>query len=241
MKKTIVSHSEWVEARKALLFKEKIFTRLRDELSQQRRDLPWEKVDSNYVFDGPDGAISLSDLFDGRSQLIIYHFMYGPDWVVGCKSCSFLADHFNPAIVHLNHRDVSFVAVSRAPLDILERFKQRMGWDFSWVSSERNDFNRDYNVSFSEEEVERGDAYYNYRNKGFPSTEAPGASVFFKDEDGSIYHTYSVYERGLDMFITAYHYLDIVPKGRNENDLSYSMEWLRLHDKYDNQEEAPCH
>ena len=241
MKNTVVSHSEWIEARKALLDKEKGFTRLRDQLSHQRRELPWEQLDKDYSFEGPDGQVTLSDLFDGRSQLIIYHFMYGPDWEAGCKSCSFLADHFNPAIVHLNHRDVTFVAVSRAPLNILEKFKQRMGWDFPWVSSLNNDFNQDYHVSFTEEEVESGNAYYNYRNKGFPSTEAPGASVFYKDKDGSIYHTYSVYERGLDMFITAYHYLDIVPKGRDEKDLSYTMEWLRLHDEYDDQEGTACH
>lgn len=232
MNKHIVSHTEWVEARKALLASEKEFTKLRDQLSRQRRDLPWERVDTDYVFDGPKGMTTLADLFDGRSQLIVYHFMFGPDWDAGCKSCSFLADHFNPAVVHLNHRDVSFVAVSRAPQPILERFRRRMGWDFVWVSSFNNDFNRDYDVSFTQDEVERGDTYYNYRKKGFPSTEAPGASVFFKDEDGSIYHTYSVYERGLDMFITAYHYLDIVPKGRDEGDLSYTMDWLKLHDEY---------
>ena len=234
MKKNVVSHSEWIEARKAFLVKEKEFTKMRDQISQLRRDLPWEKVEKDYEFEGPNGASRLSDLFQGRNQLIIYHFMLGPDWDAGCKSCSFIADHFNPAIVHLNQRDVSMVAVSRAPLNVLEQYKKRMGWDFLWVSSFKNDFNQDYNVSFSEEEVERGDAYYNYKEKGFPSTEAPGASVFYKDKDGTIYHTYSVYERGLDMFITAYHYLDIVPKGRNESDLSYTMEWLKRHDEYDN-------
>lgn len=234
MKKNVVSHSEWIEARKAFLVKEKEFTKMRDQISQLRRDLPWEKVEKDYEFEGPNGASRLSDLFQGRNQLIIYHFMLGPDWDAGCKSCSFIADHFNPAIVHLNQRDVSMVAVSRAPMKVLEQYKKRMGWDFLWVSSFKNDFNQDYNVSFSEEEVERGDAYYNYKEKGFPSTEAPGASVFYKDKDGTIYHTYSVYERGLDMFITAYHYLDIVPKGRNESDLSYTMEWLKRHDEYDN-------
>ncbi|MEE8288533.1 MAG: thioredoxin family protein [Nitrosomonadaceae bacterium] len=234
MKKNVVSHSEWIEARKAFLVKEKEFTKMRDQISQLRRELPWEKVEKDYEFEGPNGASRLSDLFQGRNQLIIYHFMLGPDWDAGCKSCSFIADHFNPAIVHLNQRDVSMVAVSRAPMKVLEQYKKRMGWDFLWVSSFKNDFNQDYNVSFSEEEVERGDAYYNYKEKGFPSTEAPGASVFYKDKDGTIYHTYSVYERGLDMFITAYHYLDIVPKGRNESDLSYTMEWLKRHDEYDN-------
>jgi predicted dithiol-disulfide oxidoreductase (DUF899 family) len=233
MKNKIVSHSEWVKARKDFLVKEKEFTKRRDEISQKRRDLPWEKVDKEYVFDGPKGATTLADLFDGKSQLIVYHFMYGPDWEAGCKSCSFLADHFNPATIHLKQRDVSMVAVSRAPLNVLEQFKKRMGWDFVWVSSFNNDFNRDYDVYFSDEEIQKGDAYYNYKKQGFPSTEAPGASVFYKDADGTIYHTYSVYQRGLDMFITAYHYLDIVPKGRDEAALSYTMEWLRLHDEYD--------
>ena len=229
----VVSHEKWIKARKEFLDKEKEFTRLRDELSRERRQLPWEKVEKGYLFDGPNGKESLADLFKDRSQLIIYHFMYGPDWEAGCKSCSFLADHFNPAVVHLNNRDVSFVVVSRAPLHILEDYKKRMGWDFPWVSSYENDFNQDYNVSFTEEEIKRGDAYYNYREKGYPSTEAPGASVFNKGRDGTVYHTYSVFERGLDMFITAYHYLDIVPKGRDEENLSFTMEWLRRHDEYD--------
>lgn len=233
MRHEVVSHSEWIAARKALLDREKEFTRLRDELSRQRRALPWERVDKDYVFDGPDGATTLSDLFDERSQLIVYHFMYGPDWDTGCKSCSFLADHFDPAVVHLRQRDVSMVAVSRAPLKVLNAYKKRMGWGFLWVSSLNNDFNRDYHVSFTQEELERGDAYYNYRNGGFPSAEAPGASVFYKDGDGTLYHTYSVYARGLDMFITAYHYLDLVPKGRDEDGLSFTMEWLRRHDEYD--------
>lgn len=229
----VVSREEWLFARKAFLEKEKAFTRQRDQLSQERQTLPWVILEKDYVFDTPDGQKTLADLFDGRRQLLVYHFMFGPDWDEGCKSCSFIADHFNPAIVHLNQRDVSMVAVSRAPLAKLEQYKQRMGWDFFWVSSLRNDFNQDYHVSFSEEEIERGDAYYNYENKGFSSTEAPGASVFYKDKDGTIYHTYSVYERGLDMFITAYHYLDIVPKGRDEGQLEYTMEWLRRHDEYD--------
>ena len=228
----VVSHDEWVETRKALLAKEKEFTRARDRLSKSRRELPWEKVDKKYVFDGPSGKQTLSDLFDGRSQLIVYHFMYGPGWDEGCPSCSFIADHFNPAIVHLNHRDVTMVAVSKAPLKELEGFKKRMGWSFKWVSSFENDFNRDYHVSFTEEETDAGKAYYNYEYMKFPSTEAPGASVFYKDEKGDIFHTYSVYERGLDMFIGAYHYLDIVPKGRDEDGLAFTMEWVRLHDEY---------
>ena len=159
--------------------------------------------------------------------------MLGPGWEQGCKSCSFLADHFNPAIVHLNHRDVTMMAVSRAPMTEIEAFRKRMGWTFKWVSSFNNDFNRDYNVSFSPEEVESGRAVYNYTNKGFPSTEAPGISVFVKDTTGALFHTYSSYERGLDMFIAAYQYLDMVPMGRDEDHLSYSMEWVRHHDKYE--------
>ncbi|MDX1431756.1 MAG: thioredoxin family protein [Gammaproteobacteria bacterium] len=233
MKHRILPHDEWREARKALLVKEKEFTRLRDQLSRERRELPWEQVDTDYEFDGPNGVTRLSELFDGRSQLIVYHFMYGPDWDAGCPSCSYLADHFDPAIVHLEHRDISMVAVSRAPWPVLEEYRKRMGWSFLWVSSANNTFNRDYDVSFTEEEIARGDAYYNYANKGFPSTEAPGVSVFYKDDDGTIYHTYSVYERGLDMFITAYHYMDLVPKGRDEDGLSFTMEWLRRHDEYE--------
>lgn len=228
----VVSHEDWIEARKNFLSKEKEFTRLRDELSQERRELPWEKVATDYVFDGPDGKESLSDLFDGRSQLIVYHFMYGPDWDEGCKSCSFLADHLNPAIVHLSHRDVSMAVVSKAPLPILEAFRKRMDWTFKWVSSFDNDFNSDYHVSFTQEQVDSGSVYYNYKEQGFPMTEAPGASVFYKDSNGDIFHTYSVYQRGLDMFLTAYHYLDLVPNGRDEGGLSYTMEWLRHHDKY---------
>jgi predicted dithiol-disulfide oxidoreductase (DUF899 family) len=230
--RNVVSHSDWVEARKQLLELEKEFTRRRDELTRKRQALPWERVDKTYSFSGPDGKVTLSDLFDGRNQLIVYHFMYGPDWEAGCKSCSFLADHFNPAIVHLNQRDVTFVAVSRAPLATFEPFKKRMGWTFPWFSSHESDFNSDYNVSFTQAEIDRGEVYYNYERGSFGSTEAPGASVFYKNGNGDVFHTYSVYQRGLDMFITAYHYLDIVPKGRDEADLPYTMSWLRLHDEY---------
>ncbi|HSM42012.1 MAG TPA: thioredoxin family protein [Afifellaceae bacterium] len=229
----VLPHNQWVEARKTLLEKEKAFTRARDELTKDRLALPWEKVDKTYTFNGPDGQETLSDLFDGRHQLIVYHFMYGPGWEEGCKSCSFLADHFDPAIVLLNARDVSMVAVSRAPFEEFEPYRKRMGWRFKWLSSNGTDFNEDYHVSFSQDEIDGNKAYYNYKVRGFPSTEAPGASVFYKDDTGDIYHTYSVYERGLDMFIAAYHYLDIVPKGRNEEGLSFTMEWLRRHDEYD--------
>ena len=174
----IVTHEKWIEARQELLAKEKEFTRLRDALTELRQSLPWERVEKQYVFDGPQGEQTLSDLFEGCSQLIVYHFMYGPDWDAGCKSCSYLADHFNPAVVHLRQRDVSFAAVSKAPLAVLEDFKKRMGWAFKWVSSAETDFSRDYHVSFTQEEIDNGEAYYNYKTQGFHSTEAPGASVF---------------------------------------------------------------
>lgn len=228
----VLPHDKWIEARKALLEREKEFTRRRDEISRARRELPWEKVDKTYVFDGPEGKQTLSDLFAGKSQLIVYHFMLGPGWDEGCKSCSFLADHFEPAVIHLKQRDVTMLAVSRAPLAEIEAFRKRMGWGFRWVSSYGNDFNQDFHVSFSQDELDNGEAYYNYRRTRYPSTEAPGASVFYQDREGEIFHTYSTFGRGLDMFISAYHYLDIVPKGRDEEDLSFTMEWLRLHDQY---------
>jgi predicted dithiol-disulfide oxidoreductase (DUF899 family) len=228
----IVSREEWVAARKVYLAKEKEFTRARDALSAQRRDLPWVKVDKEYVFEGPGGGESLSDLFDGRDQLIVYHFMFGPDWEEGCPSCSYLADHFDGAITHLNQRDVTLVAASRAPLKTLEGYKARMGWRFKWVSSLGSDFNRDYHVSFDADEMEKGEVYYNYQRARFPSTEAPGLSVFAKDGNGDLFHTYSAYGRGLDILIGAYNWLDLVPKGRDEDDLSFSMEWVRRHDRY---------
>ena len=232
MPNAIVDHATWIAERKALLAKEKAFTRARDDLTAARQALPCEKVEKRYVFDTADGGKTLAELFDGRSQLIVYHFMYGPDWQEGCKSCSFLADHFDPAVVHLNQRDVTFVAASRAPLETLQNFRARMGWTFPWVSSMGSDFNRDYQVSFTPRELDSGTAVYNYAPQGFPSPEAPGASVFARGDDGTVYHTYSVYQRGLDMFITAYHWLDIVPRGRDEAGLNYTMEWLRLHDSY---------
>ncbi len=180
----VVSHEDWIEARKSFLSKEKEFTRLRDELSKERRELPWEKVASDYLFDGPDGKESLSDLFDGRSQLIVYHFMYGPDWDEGCKSCSFLADHLNPAVVHLNQRDVSLAVVSKAPLPIVDAFRKRMGWTFKWVSSIDTDFNRDYHVSFTQEEIDRGSVYYNYTQQRFPMTEAPRRERVLQRQQG---------------------------------------------------------
>jgi len=228
----VVSHDEWVSARKELLAKEKELSRLRDELSRRRRELPWEKVEKEYVFEGPAGKATLADLFEGRSQLIVYHFMFDPEWEEGCKSCSFLADHYDPAIVHLNQRDVTMVTVSRAPLEKLQVFQKRMGWRFKWVSSLGSDFNWDYQASFTPEDVERQQTYYNYQVGAFPATEGPGISAFHKDASGQVFHTYSSYARGLDMFIGAYHLLDIVAKGRDEERLTYGMEWVRHHDKY---------
>jgi len=228
----VVSHEEWIEARKTLLAKEKEFTHLREELSAARRDMPWERVVENYVFVGPSGQETLSDLFEGRDQLIVYHFMFGPDWEEGCKSCSFMADHFNPAIIHLNQRNVTMVAASNAPLSKLEDFKKRMGWSFKWLSSLGSTFNQDYRVSFSQEAIDSGPVHYNYQDQNFPMTEAPGISVFAKGEDGDIFHTYSTYARGLDPMLTTYQYLDLVPKGRDEAGLPFSMAWIKLHDKY---------
>jgi predicted dithiol-disulfide oxidoreductase (DUF899 family) len=228
----VVSSREWIASRKELLRKEKEFTRLRDELSLQRRELPWEKVEKEYVFDGPNGKVSLADLFGGRSQLIVYHFMLGPGWEAGCPSCSYLADHFGGSLVHLANRDVTLAVVSRAPIDQIEAFKKRMGWQFKWVSSFGTDFNRDYHVSFTKEEMAKGKVEYNYEAVEFPSEEAPGASVFYKNEAGEIFHTYSTYARGLDILVGAYNFLDLAPKGRDEDGLAFTMAWVRHHDRY---------
>jgi predicted dithiol-disulfide oxidoreductase (DUF899 family) len=228
----IVTPEQWVEARRQLLAKEKEFTRLRDQLSQTRRDLPWARVTKPYVFDGPEGKQTLSQLFDGRSQLVVYHFMFGPDWEVGCKSCSFWADNFNGIVPHLNQRDVTFVAISRAPLSKLQAFAKRLGWSFKWLSSFASDFNYDYNVSFTPEDLAGGRATHNYAVNKMNMSDLPGISVFFKDTDGNVFHTYSCYARGLDMLNTAYHYLDLVPKGRDEAGLAHTMAWVRLRDQY---------
>jgi predicted dithiol-disulfide oxidoreductase (DUF899 family) len=232
MQHQVVSQEEWLASRKALLSKEKEFTRLRDRLSAERRELPWVKVDKEYVFDGPDGKATLADLFDGRSQLIVYHFMFGPGWEQGCPSCSFVSDHIDGANRHLPQRDVTLVAVSRATLPEIEAFRRRMGWSFKWVSSYGNDFNQDYHVSFTPDEMARGEVYYNYGMEEFPSEEAPGVSVFYKDPGGAVFHTYSAYARGLDLLIGAYNYLDLAPKGRDEADLPWTMAWVRHHDRY---------
>jgi predicted dithiol-disulfide oxidoreductase (DUF899 family) len=229
----VVSREKWIEARREHLTREKEFTRLRDQLSAERRNLPWVKVDKPYVFDGPKGPESLADLFEGRQQLIVQHFMFDPSWDEGCKSCSFWVDNFDGIGVHLAHRDVTFVLVSRAPLATLEAYRARMGWHIKWVSSFHTDFNSDYHVSFTDEERAAGQVYYNYATGSFPAPEGPGVSVFYRDHDGTVYHTYSTYSRGLDMLNGAYHLLDLVPKGRDEKGLSYTMEWLQRHDQYE--------
>jgi predicted dithiol-disulfide oxidoreductase (DUF899 family) len=228
-----VSHSEWVEARKQFLEKEKEFTRLRDELSCRRRELPWERVEKNYSFEGPRGKETLHDLFDNRGQLIVYHFMFGPGWSEGCPSCSYLADHFDGMTMHLAHRDVTLAVVSRAPYAQIAAFKKRMGWGFHWVSSFGSDFNYDFHVSESEKEKAAGMAEYNYTSMKFPSEELPGASVFARDGAGEIFHTYSTYARGLDILVGTYNFLDLAPKGRDEDGLKHTMAWVRHHDKYD--------
>jgi predicted dithiol-disulfide oxidoreductase (DUF899 family) len=227
----IVSEKEWTVARKDLLTREKDFTRLRDELSRHRRELPWVRVEKAYVFEGPKGKEKLGDLFHGRSQLIVYHFMLGPGWEEGCKSCSYLADHFDGPNWHLPHRDVSFVVVSRAPLSEIEAYRKRMGWRFEWVSSNENDFNFDYHVSFTKTEEEQNKSYYNYEEGEFINDELPGLSVFYRDQAGQVYHTYSTYGRGLDLLVGTYNLLDLVPKGRDENRES-TMDWVRRHDEY---------
>jgi predicted dithiol-disulfide oxidoreductase (DUF899 family) len=228
----VVSRNQWIEARKALLAKEKEFTRLRDELSRERRELPWVRVDKEYVFEGANGKTTLAELFAGRGQLIVYHFMFDPSWDEGCPSCSFWADNFNGIVVHLNQRDVSLAAISRAPFAQFAPFRKRMGWSFEWVSSFGTDFNTDYHVSFTPEELAQGEVLYNYAPRKTSMSELPGISVFCKAPDGAIFHTYSCYARGLDMLNVAYHYLDLVPKGRDEAGLSRPMAWVRYHDSY---------
>jgi len=230
----IVPRSEWLDARMRHLEKEKEFTRLRDQLSAGRRELPWVRIDKDYVFQGASGALSLADIFDGRSQLIVYHFMFDPDWESGCRSCSFWADNFNGIGVHLNQRDVTFAAISRAPLAKLQAYAQRLGWSFPWFSSFGSDFNFDFGVSFSAQDLARGWVTYNYERRDTNMTELPGISVFSRDESGAVYHTYSCYSRGLDMLNGAYHHLDLAPKGRDEAGLEYPMAWIRPHDMYGN-------
>jgi predicted dithiol-disulfide oxidoreductase (DUF899 family) len=228
----VVPHEEWIAARKEFLVREKEFTRQRDELSRLRRELPWEKVEKHYEFEGPSGKLTFADLFDGRSQIAMYHFMLGPGWAEGCKSCSYLADHFDGAAIHLANRDVTLVVVSRAPFAEIEAFKKRMGWRFHWVSSFGSDFNFDYRVSFTPEQIAEKKQVYNYGPVDFPSEELPGFSAFLKDSDGEVFHTYSSYARGLDILVGTYNFLDMMPKGRDEEGLAHSMSWVRHHDKY---------
>jgi predicted dithiol-disulfide oxidoreductase (DUF899 family) len=228
----VVSRAEWLEARKKLLLKEKSYTRQGDALAAERRNLPWVRVEKDYVFEAPGGKVSLAHLFEGRSQLIVQHFMLGPGWKEGCPSCSFMADHVGGALVHLPHRDVTFVAVSRAPLAEIEAFRKRMGWGFKWVSSFGNDFNYNYAVSFTQEELAQEKVPYNYGLAVFAGQEAPGISVFYRDEGGQVFHTYSTYGRGVEAMMGTYRLLDLVPRGRDEAGLPYAMAWVRHHDRY---------
>lgn len=232
MTNEVVSRDTWLAARKALLAKEKAFSRQRDELARERRALPWVKVEKEYAFDAPGGRRTLAQLFGARSQLLVYHFMLGPGWEAGCKSCSYLADHFDGALPHLAARDVSFAAVSRAPLAEIEKFRARMGWRFLWLSAHGNDFNFDYHVSFRKEDIGKRKVEYNYALGEANMEELPGASAFYKDPQGGVFHTYSTYARGLDLMIGAYNWLDIAPKGRDEESLEFTMAWVRHHDNY---------
>ena len=229
----ITSREEWLESRRDLLAAEKDLTRRGDQVAELRRRLPWVRVDKAYVFDGPAGKVALADLFDGRQQLIVQHFMLGPGWEQGCKSCSYMADHTDGMIVHLAQRNVTFVAVSRAPLAEIERFRRRMGWQFNWVSSSANSFNYDFNVSFTPEQVATSKVDYNYGKWTHANDELPGISVFAKDEAGCVFHTYSTYGRGVEVMMGTYRMLDLTPKGRNDQGLAHTMQWVRHHDRYE--------
>ena len=228
----VVSREAWIVARKAHLAHEKELTQARERLSEERRALPWVKVDKDYVFDGPGGRMMLADLFRGRRQLVVQHFMFAPDWSEGCKHCSYWADGFERIIPHLAARDTTLVAISRAPLEKLAAFKARMGWTFDWLSSGNSDFNYDYAVSFTPGAIKSGENIHNFGTSGFGIEDAPGISVFYRDEAGNIFHTYSCFARGLDMMNAAYHYLDLTPLGRHEQELPYPMDWVRLRDQY---------
>ena len=227
----IVSNEEWLAARKALLDEEKSFQAARDDLARKRRDLPWRWVESEYVFDSENGQVSLAGLFGASSQLVVYHFMFHPEWDAGCKSCSFWADSYDRSVAHLAARDVALVAISRAPLDLLLAYRERMGWSFPWVSSATNSFNYDFGVSFSPQQIEAGTANYNYKEGNAGIEELPGISVFARDDD-AVYHTYSTFARGLDPYNATYQLLDIVPKGRDEADLPYPQDWVKRRDEY---------
>ena len=226
----VVPHDEWIAARTKFLEKEKAFSKQRDEIARQRLELPWEEVTKPYVFTGPAGKRTLPELFDGRSQLIIQHFMFAPEWEAGCPHCSFWADGYGPMIIHLNQHDVTLVAVSRAPLAKIEAYRKRMGWSFPWYSSEGGDFNFDFQASFRPEDLAKGEVVFNYKLQPMKISEREGASVFYKDGGGKVFHTYSTYARGIDQMNAAYGYLDIAPKGRNEN--GRNQFWIRRHDEY---------
>lgn len=228
----IVSPEQWLAARREFLREEKEFTHARARLAEKRRALPWVKVNQNYVFESPSGRVTLAELFEGRSQLIVYHFMLAPGWDEGCRGCSFVSDHFDGALPHVNARDISFAAVSRAPLAEIERFKDRMGWSFPWVSSHGTTFNHDFGVTFTPEEFADGNRNYNYDSTQAMDEEMPGLSVFARNADGDIFHTYSTYSRGLDSLINAYNLIDLTPKGRDE-DSEMPMKWVRYHDHYE--------
>jgi predicted dithiol-disulfide oxidoreductase (DUF899 family) len=237
----VVSREQWIEARQALMTREKELARARDAVGEERRRLPWVKVDKPYVFDGPSGKVAMADLFKGRPQLVVQHVMFAPEWNEACKSCSFWADSFERMVPHLAARDTTMIAVSRAPVAKLEAFKKRMGWTFDWVSSGNNDFNYDYGVSFTPEQIEAGKAKYNYGTSPLYGPELPGVSVFCRDEAGDIFHTYSTYARGLDPMNAAYQYLNLTPLGRHEQGLRYPMDWVRLRDQYEpNATKAAC-
>ena len=232
MQHAVVSQDEWLKARKDLLAKEKEFTKQRDELSRLRRELPWEKVEKKYVFDGANGKETLASMFDGRSQLLIYHFMFGPGWKEGCPSCSFLADAFDAVTIHMAQRDTSFAVVSRATLGEIDAFKKRMGWKFKWVSSNGTDFNYDYNVSFTKEQAAGGNPLYNFGTIPAYGEEAPGASAFIQ-KNKDIFHTYSTYARGLDILLPMYNWIDLTAMGRHEDGIKpHEMAWVRHHDRY---------
>lgn len=230
----VTTREAWLTARLELLEAEKEFTERSDELARRRQALPWVRIDTEYRFETADGTSTLAELFDGRHQLLMQHFMLGPDWDQGCPSCSFMADHTDGMLVHLAHRDTSFVAVSRAPLVEIERYRRRMGWKFNWVSSYGSDFNRDFGVSFTRDEVATGELRYNYRiSPSHLGEELPGVSAFYRDDDGTVFHTYSTYGRGVEVMMGTYRMLDLTPKGRDERDVPNKMEWVRRHDEYD--------
>ena len=232
MDQPLVTRSEWLAARKQLLLAEKALTEALDAVAQRRRQMPWVKIEKDYVFDGPNGRQTLEDLFEGKKQLVVYHFMFGPDWEAGCPSCSWVADNFNGTDVHLAQRNTALVAISNTSVDNIKAYRERMGWQFKWLSSEGTDFNRDFHVTFSQAEVDEGAAGYNFETIKPQGTEYPGMSVFVKTENGEIAHSYSCYARGLDIILGGYQILDFTPLGRNEGDLPFPMAWVRRHDNY---------